>query len=186
MLRAVHTRVGRPADAVVVKERVRESNAPEQLRELITTLPAGTYENTAAVWEALTDPALVARLTPFLHRVTEHGEHWVWEMTRVPVLGRSFSFTFTERMTFDEPRSIVFTHEPASDHEHAGAAGRYELTPAGSGATLDIRLSVTARLPVPRAGRPVVGKAMDVVIAQMGKAFAAGLLEDLGERSRCS
>ncbi len=28
-----------------------------------------------AVWATLTDPDEIARLTPFLQRVTEHGEH---------------------------------------------------------------------------------------------------------------
>ena len=65
------------------------------------------------VWEVLTDPDLLARLTPFLHSVTEHGEHWVWQLTKVPVLGTSFSFTFRELMAFDEPHRIDFTHDPA-------------------------------------------------------------------------
>jgi hypothetical protein len=43
-----------PADAVVIKERVRESNGPDRLRDLVASLPQGTYENTADVWAALT------------------------------------------------------------------------------------------------------------------------------------
>ena len=39
-----------------------------------------------AVWDVLTDPDQIARLTPFLHSVKEEGEHWVWQLTRVPVL----------------------------------------------------------------------------------------------------
>ena len=135
------------------------------------------------VWALLVQPDVLVRHTPFLHAIDDLGDgRWVWRVGGIRYPGGVFTSSFTERMTFDEPRSIVFSHEPATDHEHAGAEGRYELTPRGSGATLDIALSVTARLPVPRAGRPVVGKAMDVVIAQMGKAFAAGLLKDLGER----
>ena len=61
----------------------------------------------------LTDPDQIARLTPFLHSVKEEGEHWVWQLTKVPVLGASFSFTFRERMDFDEPHRIDFTHDPA-------------------------------------------------------------------------
>ena len=78
-----------------------------------------------AVWAVLTDPNLVARLTPFLRTVRERGEHWVWELARVPVLGRSFSFTFTERMVFDEPHRIDFTHDPAAGYgeEAAGVDG---------------------------------------------------------------
>ena len=33
---------------------MRESNAPDRVRELADALPAGTYENVADVWEALT------------------------------------------------------------------------------------------------------------------------------------
>ena len=78
-----------------------------------------------AVWAALTDPTLLARLTPFLHRVTPEGEdHWVWQMAKVPVLGRTYSFTFRERMAFDEPRRIEFTHDPAPGaKESAGVEG---------------------------------------------------------------
>jgi hypothetical protein len=43
-----------PADAEVIKERIREGNGPERLRQLVTTLPQGRYENTAEVWAALT------------------------------------------------------------------------------------------------------------------------------------
>ena len=35
-----------------------------------------------AVWDVLTDPDLVARLTPFLQSVEEEGTHWVWRMTQ--------------------------------------------------------------------------------------------------------
>jgi hypothetical protein len=43
-----------PAPAPVIKERVRESNGPDRLRELVSSLPQGTYENVAEVWAALT------------------------------------------------------------------------------------------------------------------------------------
>ena len=85
-----------------------------------------------AVWDVLTDPDLLARLTPFLQSVEEEGTHWVWQMTKVPVLGKSFSFTFRERMDFDEPHRIDFTHDPAPGAEEAaGVAGWYALAPRG-------------------------------------------------------
>ena len=43
-----------PARAGVIKERIRESNAQERLRELVSSLPQGTYENVGEVWAALT------------------------------------------------------------------------------------------------------------------------------------
>ena len=136
------------------------------------------------VWALLVQPDVLVRHTPFLHAIDDLGDgRWVWKVGGIRYPGGVFTSSFTERMSFDEPRSIVFSHEPASAHEHAGAEGRYELTALeDGGARLDIGLSVTVRLPAPRASRPVIGKAMDVVIAQMGKAFANGLLKDLGER----
>jgi hypothetical protein len=43
-----------PADASVIKERIREGNGPDRVRDLVASLPQGTYENTADVWAALT------------------------------------------------------------------------------------------------------------------------------------
>jgi hypothetical protein len=138
------------------------------------------------VWALLVQPAVLVRHTPFLHAIDDLGDgRWVWRVGGIRYPGGVFTSSFTERMTFDEPRSITFSHEPASRHEHAGAEGRYDLSPArdgGAGARLEIALSVTARLPAPRAGRALVGKAMDLVLAQMGRSFAHGLLAELGER----
>ncbi|MBD3783339.1 MAG: SRPBCC family protein [Micrococcales bacterium] len=138
-----------------------------------------------AVWEALTDPALVARLTPFLHRVTERGEHWVWEMTRVPVLGRSFSFTFTERMTFDEPHRIEFRHDPGAGdgEESAGVDGWYDLEPRSGGTRLETSMTISVELPFPGVTRPAVHAAMKGVVALMGQRFSQQLLHHLHARS---
>ncbi len=136
------------------------------------------------VWALLVRPEVLVRHTPFLHAIDDLGDgRWRWQVGGIRYPGGLFTSSFTERMRFEAPRRILFQHEPESGHELAGAEGRYELRPAEDGpTTLQIELSVTARLPAPRAGAPVVRKAMDLVIAQMGRAFAAGLLKDLGER----
>ncbi len=135
------------------------------------------------VWALLVQPQVLVRHTPFLHAIDDLGDgRWVWRVGGIRYPGGVFTTSFTERMTFDEPRSITFRHEAASRHEHAGAEGRYDLARLDQGTRLEIEVGVTARLPVPRAGRRVVVTAMDLVLAQMGKAFAAGLLRDLGER----
>ena len=135
------------------------------------------------VWALLVQPDVLVRHTPFLHAIDDLGDgRWVWQVGGIRYPGGVFTSSFTERMSFDEPRRIDFVHEPASEHEHAGAQGSYVLTPRAEGSTLDIELGVTVRLPAPRASRPVIVKAMDVVIGQMGKAFAHGLLSELGER----
>ncbi len=145
------------------------------------TVTAGSEE----VWAALTDPALLARFTPFLHRVTAEGDdHWVWEMTKVPVLGKSFAFTFRERMTFDEPHRIEFTHDPApGSEEAAGVEGWYALEPRGEHTRLETSLAITVDLPFPGLVRPAVTAAMKAVVALMGQRFSAHLLQHLHARS---
>ncbi len=137
------------------------------------------------VWAALTDPDLVARLTPFLRTVRERGEHWVWELARVPVLGTSFSFTFTERMTFDEPHHIEFAHDPEAGHaeENAGVDGWYRLSPEEDGTCLETSMAISVELPFPGLTRPAVTAAMKGVVALMGQRFSHNLLEHLGART---
>lgn len=135
-----------------------------------------------AVWAVLTDPALLAHLTPFLHSVRPDGEeHWVWQMTKVPVLGKSFSFTFRERMDFDEPHRIDFTHDPAPGAgETAGVAGWYALKEHLRGTRLETSMEITVDLPFPGLVRPAVEAGMKGVIAVMGQRFSHNLLHHLG------
>ena len=137
-----------------------------------------------AVWDVLTDPDLIARLTPFLHSVHEEGEHWVWQLSKVPVLGKSFSFTFRERMTFDEPHRIEFTHDPAPGaQEAAGVEGWYALESRGDKTHLKTSLTITVDLPFPGLLRPAVTAAMKAVVALMGQRFSANLLQHLHARA---
>jgi carbon monoxide dehydrogenase subunit G len=146
----------------------------------VATVTAEVHE----VWEVLTDPELLARLTPFLHSVTEHGEHWVWQLTKVPVLGTSFSFTFRELMDFDEPHRIDFTHDPAPGaQETAGVVGYYALEEHAKGTHLETSMTITVDLPFPGLVRPAVTAAMRGVIALMGQRFGHNLLHHLGARN---
>ena len=137
------------------------------------------------VWATLTDPDLIARFTPFLRAVRERGEHWVWELARVPVLGSSFSFTFTERMAFDEPHRIEFTHDPGAGHgaENAGVEGWYRLSPQDNGTCLETSMAISVELPFPGVTRHAVTAAMKGVVALMGQRFSHNLLEHLGART---
>ncbi len=138
------------------------------------------------VWTALSDPSLIAKFTPFLKTVTAQGEdHWVWELSKIPVLGKSFSFTFTERMTFDEPHRIDFTHDPdaGSEKESAGVEGWYALAPARGGTRLLTSMDITVELPFPGLTRPAVTAAMKGVVAIMGQRFSSNLLEHLGAKT---
>jgi carbon monoxide dehydrogenase subunit G len=134
-----------------------------------------------ALWKALTDPDLLPRLTPYLHSIEADGDRWRWNMARIPVLGVSVAPSFTERMTFDEPRRIGFTHDPDSDQEKAGVEGTYLLEKADGGTRLAIDIDICVDLPLPGMARGAVERAMRGVIAVMGRRFAANLLRHLSD-----
>ncbi len=133
------------------------------------------------IWDALVDPALVARLTPFVRGIDGKGDHWVWRMSGIQVLGHGFSPTFTERMTYDEPSRIEFHHDPPEGKaERAGVNGWYALTPIDEEQTrLETSLEICVDLPLPRAAGPAVRRAMKGVMATMGDRFSKGLLAHL-------
>ena len=104
-----------------------------------------------AVWEVLTDPHQVARLTPMVRSIQPRGDLWLWKLAPIEVLGRSVGLSFTERMEFTPQERIVYTHTPTGD-ERAGVEGTYLLADAGSGTRLSIDLGVDVDLPFPQAG----------------------------------
>lgn len=127
-----------------------------------------------AVWDVLVDPALIARMTPMVHEIRADGDAWRWFLAPIPVLGSHHELCFTERMSYDPPELITFTHAPAGT-ERAGVEGSYALAPAPSGTTLAIDLAVTVDLPLPRVSRPVVQATMHGVLEMMGAGFARNL-----------
>lgn len=127
------------------------------------------------IWSALTDPDLLARLTPYLRRIDVDGDRWRWHLTRVPVLGAVVEPSFTEVMAFTEPESIRFHHDPAGRQEQAGVEGAYQLEDARHGTDLSIDLAVTVDLPFPGVAGPAVRTAMGGVVAHMGRRFGANL-----------
>ena len=134
----------------------------------------------AAIWAALTDPALVAELTPFVRRITEDGDHWRWELSGLKVLGVGVEPAFTELMTYDEPERIEFRHDPPDgERERSGVEGWYELTEVDEGTRLVTSLEITLDLPLPRASSRAVKAAMGKVVDQMGERFSKGLLAHL-------
>jgi carbon monoxide dehydrogenase subunit G len=138
-----------------------------------------------AIWAALTDPALLPRLTPLLRRIETDGDLWRWEMARVSVLGVGVNPCFTERMHFDAPRRIEYTHQPPQGRvEHAGADGWYELTGVDGGTRLRISLTLSVDLPLARAAGPAVSAVMKAVMMRTGERFATNLLDHLGARQR--
>ncbi|WP_395658151.1 CoxG family protein [Nocardioides sp.] len=135
----------------------------------------------AEIWAALTDPSLVAELTPFVRRITEDGDHWRWEMSGLKVLGVGVAPAFTERMSYDEPSRIDFRHDPpAGATERSSVEGWYALEEVEAGTRLTTSLEITLDLPLPRASRRAVRRTMSSVIDQMGDRFARNLLDHLG------
>ncbi len=133
------------------------------------------------IWAALTDPDLVAELTPFVRRITADGDHWRWELSGLSVLGVGVSPAFTEQMTYDEPHRIAFRHDPpAGATERSAVEGWYELEEVADGTRLTTALEITLDLPLPRASGRAVRAAMNAVIDQMGERFSRNLLAHLG------
>ena len=137
------------------------------------------------IWDALVDPTLMATFTPFLKKITAEGDHWVWEMSGIDVLGVKVAPSFTEKMTFDEPDRIEFRHDPpAGEKEKAGVEGWYQLSPApdGEGTSLVTELEITLDLPLPKAAGRAVRATMSKVIDTMGDRFSKNLLDHLGAK----
>src|SRR3954449_5497054 len=137
------------------------------------------------IWAALVDPDLMAQFTPFLKKIAADGDHWVWEMSGIDVLGMKVAPSFTEKMTFTEPDRIEFRHDPPSgEKEKAGVEGWYQLSPAvdGEGTSLVTELEITLDLPLPRAAGRAVRATMSKVIDTMGDRFSKNLLDHLGAR----
>jgi carbon monoxide dehydrogenase subunit G len=141
------------------------------------------------IWAALVDPVLMARFTPFLKSITADGDHWLWEMTGLNVLGLKVAPSFTERMVFTEPDRIEFHHDPpAGTTEKAGAEGWYRLEPTesadGPATRLVTDLEITVDLPLPKASGRAVRATMRKVIETMGDRFSRRLLDHLGADER--
>jgi carbon monoxide dehydrogenase subunit G len=148
---------------------------------------SATTESTAVVaaerddiWRVLTDPALLAELTPLLRRIDADGDLWRWQMTGLDVLGVGISPAFTERMRWVPGHRIEFTHQPPRGvAEQAGAEGHYDLCDVPGGTLLSIRLQLDVELPLPRLAAPAVRTVMGATMRAMGDRFSANLLAHL-------
>lgn len=135
------------------------------------------------VWEVLVDPDLVARFTPFVRSIRDDGDHWVWTLSGLRVLGKVFSATFTEKMTMEEGKRIEFTHDPPGNStERAGVHGWYALSDHTDGVRLETSMEICIDLPLPRVSAGAVRATMTGVLDQMGDRFAKNLLVHLGVR----
>jgi carbon monoxide dehydrogenase subunit G len=133
------------------------------------------------IWEVLTDPVLLARLTPLLRRIDVDGEHWRWHLTGLSVLGVGITPVFTERMVFTDAERIDYSHDPPPGVvERAGADGWYALADTDGGTRLGISLTLCVDLPLSRLAAPAVRTVMGATVQAMGDRFSANLLRHLG------
>ncbi len=135
------------------------------------------------VWAALTDPDLLPRLTPLLHRIDADGETWTWHMMQIKALGVGIAPVFTEKMSFDPGRRIDYSHTPPSGAtERAGADGWYLLKDVDEGTHLSISLTLSVDLPLPRSAGRAVRRVMSSTMERTGDRFSTNLLHHLGAR----
>ena len=131
------------------------------------------------VWDILTDPDAIARLTPFVSSIEEDGDIWRWHMGRIPGLPVSFAPTFTERMSFEPMDRIDYEHAPVGGREPAAVKGWYVLDDHPQGTKLGIYLEICVALPLPKVAAGSVQKVMGEVMRRMGDRFAAQMLKEL-------
>lgn len=149
--------------------------------EATTTTDAVVAAERMTIWQALTDPQLLPKLTPLLTSIDTDGDLWRWHMVKIAALGVSIIPAFTEKMVFDEGRRIDYSHQPPTGaSERAGADGWYLLEDVDGGTKLSISLTLHVELPLPRAAAPAVQKVMKATMARTGDKFAANLLDHLG------
>ncbi len=132
------------------------------------------------VWDLLTDPDAVARLTPFVQSIEADGDLWIWHMANIPGLPVSFAPTFTERMTFQPKERIEYDHAPQGGREPAAVKGWYALEDHDKGTYLEIYLEICVALPLPKAANRLVSGAMSQVMKRMGDRFAKQFTAELG------
>ena len=132
------------------------------------------------VWDLLTDPEAVARLTPFVNRIDVDGDLWIWRMANIPGLPVKFAPTFTERMTFKPQERIEYDHAPQGGREPAAVKGWYALEDHEKGTYLEIYLEICISLPLPKAANRMVTGVMSQVMSRMGDRFAKGFTAELG------
>ena len=134
------------------------------------------------IWDALTDPALLAELTPLVKRIEAKGDRWSWTLAGISGLGIEVAPTFTERMTFVPISRIDYVHEPPpGKSERAGVDGTYLITKVDDHSTkLAIDLTLCAELPLPSFSRSLVEGIMARSMGRTGDAFARNLYRHLG------
>jgi carbon monoxide dehydrogenase subunit G len=134
-----------------------------------------------AIWSVLRDAQALADVTPLVRAIDVDGDRWTWHLRGISALGLSVTPSFTELMTFDEPREIRFAHRPPDGRaERAGANGVYTLTELDRHRTrVAIDITLCVELPLPRLSRRAVEAVMATTMQRTGDRFSANLYRRL-------
>ncbi len=133
------------------------------------------------IWAILTDPGLLAELTPLVRQIDADGDTWVWHLAGIKGLGMEVAPVFTEAMDFTPTERIDYAHTPPPGrHEWAGADGWYELEDHPTGTTVSISITLHVDLPLPRMSTRAVEGVMKQAMTRTGDAFARNLDRELG------
>lgn len=133
------------------------------------------------IWDVLIDPQLLADLTPLVDRIDDRDGRWRWHLSGFTALGVEVAPSFTERMLFEEPSRIEFSHEPpAGANERAGADGVYELDEVEGGTCLSVSMRMHVDLPLPKLSRGAVERVMAASMRRTGDRFHDNLMAHLG------
>lgn len=133
------------------------------------------------IWRVLTDPRLLADLTPLLARIDANGPTWTWHMTGISALGVEVAPSFTETMEFVDGQRIDFSHTPPADsRERSGADGVYLLDDADGGTEVAVDITIHVDLPLPALSRSTVERIMGQTMRRTGDRFHDNLLAHLG------
>ncbi len=140
------------------------------------------------IWEVVTSPELLARLTPLIKRITADGDLWCWQLKTISALGARVAPSFTEQMSFEDGHRLTYEHRPQPGKtERAGAEGTYALADLPDGGThLSVNLTLHVELPLPRASRRAVEQVMATMMTRTGERFAQNLYAYLGVDDRPS
>lgn len=133
------------------------------------------------IWAVLTDPTVLAELTPLLRRIDADGDRWRWHMAGISALGAEVAPSFTEEMRFTDGERIAFRHAPpAGSRERSGADGVYVLADAEGGTQLAVDITIHVDLPLPSMSRAAVQRVMSQTMRRTGERFHDNLLAHLG------
>jgi carbon monoxide dehydrogenase subunit G len=132
------------------------------------------------IWDVLSNPQLLAHLTPLVREIIADGDRWLWQLAGITGLGLEVVPAFTEQMTFTPRERIDFHHDPPRGrHERAGANGHYVLADHPDGTQLEIDITIHVDLPLPRLSRAAVTRVMEESMHRTGDIFARNLANHL-------